>query len=448
MDFSAASMNTVLIVSGSVVAGLLVTMMFIKKFLYICGPHEILIFSGRSNTMADGSTVGFRVIQGGRVWRTPILEKVDRMDMRLITVPMTVQGAYSDGGIPLAVHAVANIKISSDDKYINNAIERFLGRGREEIARVAKETLEGHVRGVIATMTPEEVNEDRLKFATMLLDEAEKDLQKLGLQLDTLKIQHVADSQNYLDSIGRVRIAEILKIAEVAESDAVRAAEKEEARARARGEVANSNAQAAVQKKQNELRRYKAELEALARSEEERSVQAAHAARAEAEKQLQELRGELETIRLKADVTIPAEAARTVRELGSAAAAAPIEADGRAQAEALALIAAAWKESGGKAMDMYVLQNLDEIFSQVAKAATSLRAREVNLIDSGDGSTMSAYLAAYPATVGALLEQVSNTIGVDIGAVLTGHGNGTPPQLGAGNSNPTNEVTSPEGGMR
>ena len=420
MDLSSASLTTVAIVSGGVLAALFVVIALVRKFLYICGPNEILIFSGRSHLTEDGRTVGFRGIHGGRVFRIPILETVDRMDMRLISVPMTVQGAYSEGGIPLAVHAVANVKISSDARYVNNAIERFLGRGREEIARVAKETLEGHLRGVLATMTPEEVNEDRLKFAQVLLDEAGDDLHKLGLQLDTLKIQHVADDRNYLDSIGRKRIAEILRTAEVAESDAVRTSEEAEAMARARGEVAKTRAQASIQEKQNELRQIKAELDAEARSEEEVAVAAAQAARAAAEKQLQEIRGELEQLRLAADVTIPAETARRVRELRAAGDAAPIAEDGRAQATALALIADAWRETRGKAMDMYVLQNLDEIFGQVAAAATNLSAREVNLVDSGDGKTMPAYLSAYPAAVGALLDEVSNTLGIDITGVLKG----------------------------
>ena len=420
MDLTSASLTTVLIVSGTVLGALFLAITLVKRFLYICEPNEILIFSGRSHATADGRTVGFRVIFGGRVFRVPILENVERMDMSLISVPMSVQGAYSEGGIPLSVHAVANVKVSSDPRYVNNAIERFLGRGREEIARVAKETLEGNLRGVLATMTPEEVNEDRLKFATLLLDEAGDDLMKLGLQLDTLKIQHVTDDRNYLDSIGRKRIAEIHRTAEVAESDATRTAAEAEASARARGEVAKTQAQAAIMRKRNQLRQIEAELDATARSEEERAIAGAQRARAEAELELQQVRGELETLRLKADVQIPAAAARRVQELDAAGQAASIIEDGAAQAEALSLIAEAWQESRGDAMDIYVLQNIDEIFEQVAKAASNLKAREVNLVDGGDGTTMSNYMAAYPAAVSALLGQVSSTLGVDINRVLTG----------------------------
>ena len=408
---------------GGVAAGaavLLLLLVLYRYLLRICRPNEILIFSGRKHKAHDGRVVGYRVVFGGRGMRIPVVETVHRMDVSLISVPIAVQGAYSEGGIPLNVHAIANIKVSTDRKFVGNAIERFLGMGQNEIARVAKETLEGHLRGVLATLTPEELNQDRLKFARQLESSAKPDLEKMGLELDVLKIQHIADDRNYLESIGRQRIAEILRTAEVAESDAVRAAEQAEAAARARGEVAMTNAQGAVQQKQNELRQIKAEVDAEARAEEVRAEAAGQQARAEAELQLQQIRGELEQLRLEAEVKIPAEVEAQVRELLAAGQAASIAADGEAMAKSLDAVADAWRDSGGKAMDMFVLQNLDGIFGDVAKAAQRIKVGEVNLIDGGDGATIPSYAAAYPATMASLLEQVTKTLGVDVAKVITG----------------------------
>ena len=402
--------------------GVLFLLIVYRSLLRICRPNEILIFSGRKHRTSDGRSVGYRVVFGGRGVRVPVVETVSRMDVSLISVPIAVQGAYSEGGIPLNVHAIANVKVSTDRRFVGNAIERFLGKDRSEIARVAKETLEGHLRGVLATMTPEELNQDRLKFARHLEESAGPDLEKLGLELDVLKIQHVTDDGNYLESIGRQRIAEILRTAEVAESDATREAEQAEAAARARGDIAKTNAKAAVQRKQNELRQIKAEVEAQAASEVVRAEAAGQQARAEAELALQKIRGDLEALRLQAEVTIPAEVEAQVRELFAAGAAAPIAADGEAQAQALAEVSNAWKESGGRAMDMFVLQHLDQIFGDVAQAAQRLKVAEVNLIDGGDGKTIPAYAAAYPATMAALLEQVEKTLGVDIAKTITGRG--------------------------
>ena len=109
-----------------------------------------------------------------------------------------------------------------------------------------------------------------------------------------------------------------------------------------------------------------------------------------------------------------------MRELFAAGAAAPIAADGEAQALALAEVSSAWRDSGGRAMDMFVLQHLDQIFGDVAQAAGRLKVAEVNLIDGGDGKTLPAYAASYPATMAALLEQVTKTLGIDVAKVITG----------------------------
>lgn len=414
------SLQTVLPVAGGVVALVMVIFAAIRSMLHVCPPNKVLIISGRKRTSADGRQVGFRTYVGGRGYRIPFVEKAEYMDVSLISVPMSISGAYSEGGIPLNVHAIANVKISTDTRFRNNAIERFLGYQREEVGRVAKETLEGHLRGVLATMTPEEVNEDRLTFAARLQEEAETDLNKLGLHLDTLKIQHVSDDRNYLESIGRERIARIIREAEVAESNAEREAREAEEKSRSRGQVAHTDAQAAIAQKENELRQIRADLEAEARSEEEKSVAAANAARAIAEQELQKIRSELEQLRLEADVTIPAEVGRQVRELLAAGEASSIEENGRAMAKALESVSAAWRETEGQAMDIYVLQNLEKIFGTVANAARDLKVREVNLVDGGDGSTLPAHIASYPATVGALLAEISTTLGVDIAQVISG----------------------------
>ena len=194
-------------------------MMVIKRLLYICPPNEVLIFSGGQRASASGRKVGYRIIKGGRAIRIPLFERVDRMDLTNMPIEVQVKGAYSRGGIPLNVHGIANVKVAGEQPVLDNAIERFLGVPRDRIMSVAKETLEGNLRGVLATLTPEEVNEDKIKFAQSLLDEAEDDLRRLGLELDTLKIQDVSDEVDYLDSIGRKQSAEVQKRALIAEAN-------------------------------------------------------------------------------------------------------------------------------------------------------------------------------------------------------------------------------------
>src|SRR5579859_4299822 len=178
---------------------LFVVTFILSRFLYICAPNQILIFSGRKHRLPDGTTVGFKVIHGGRAFRMPLLEQVSRMDVRLYGVEVGVQNAFSKGGIPLTVHAIANVKIATDPRHVRQAVERFLGMEPAAIMMVARQTLEGVLREVLSQLTPEEVNEDRLKFAETLVRNAKDDFDKLGLQLDVLKVQHVSDDQKYLD---------------------------------------------------------------------------------------------------------------------------------------------------------------------------------------------------------------------------------------------------------
>ena len=409
-----------LICGAGAAAGLLgFVVLVVKQFLFICSPYEVLIFSGRKRQLTDGGSVGYRIILGGRAVRIPIIERVDRMDLRNIPIDIHVSNAYSKGGIPLRVHAVANVKVSSNPRCLGNAIERFLGRDPSEIKQVAKETMEGHLRGVLANMTPEEVNEDRLKFAHHLIDEAEEDFEKLGLQLDILKIQNVSDEVNYLNSIGRQAIARVIRDAEVAESIAKSTAEQNEAQSRQDGEVANQQAEQAIVTAQNQLREITAELEASARSEEETTEQAALQARAEAEQELQTLRKTLEEVRLQADVVLPAQANQVAAEFNARGQAASIHEQGKAMAEVLQMMTDAWVKAGDNAKDIFLIQNLETVLNTVVERVNAVDVGEVNVLDGGDGEGLARYVGAYPAMVNQILRELRETTGVDVLGILS-----------------------------
>ena len=410
--------NLTVLVGAGGAAFVLFVIMIAARFLYLCRPSEILIFSGRKHRLSDGTVVGSRVVFGGRAWRVPIIETVQRMQMLSMPIDVSVQGAYTKVGIPLKVRAIAVIKLSSDPSVVMNAIERFLGRGLGDVQQVAKETLEGNLRGVLATLTPEEVNEDRLKFADSLAAEVEQDLAKLGLHLDVLKIQHVTDDANYLASIGRERIAHVVRDAEIAESNAHNEAAKETAAAEMRAKVADADAERAVVQKRNELRRIAAELEGEAKSAEERAEQAGLAARATAEQALQAVRRDLEAIRLQAEVVVPSDVRREAAALAAAGQAATIAEDGRASAESLRLVAEAWMAAGPSAPDMFLINKLEEITRIVVDSVGQIQLGPVQLVDGGDGQTFPRFAAAYPQAVATVLRSLAETTGVDVTSLL------------------------------
>jgi flotillin len=410
---------TPVFIAGALAALLILTLTVVRQMLFIGKPNEILVISGKSSTLEDGSKVGYsKVLRGGRAFRIPVLHQIESMPLTTIPIDIQVKNAYSKGGIPLDVHAVANIKVSSESDHVGNAIERFLGRDPREIQRVGKESLEGHLRGVLANLTPEEVNEDRLKFAQMLMDEADEDFDKLGLALDTLKIQNVADDVNYLESLGRQRIAEVIRDAEIAESNAVSEAKQIEAVAKKSAEVAVQKAQTEIIDKENSLRQLRADLEAKVRSVEEEAKAAAEEARAHAEAELQEIRGRLEALRLQADTILPSEFARQAAEFKAEGAAALIEERGKAMADVLSMMTKAWVRAGKDAKDIFLIHQIEEIMNTVIEQMQHLKIDEVSLIDGGDGQALPKHIASYPATVRQILQELHTTTGVDVTGIL------------------------------
>lgn len=401
--------------------GVLLIGMLVRAFWLIARPHEALILSGKQHRAQDGVTLGYRVVQqGNSAFRVPVLERVDRMDMRLLPIDLVVANAYSTGNIPLQIHAIANVKIHSNPVIIRNAIERFLGRNVREIEAVAKQTLEGAVREVVATLTPEQVNEDRLLFAQKLMETADDDLMKLGLHLDTLKIQHVADNTGYLDSIGRPQIAAALRDAENAENLAAQEITLSQSTATQTAEMAKTDADKALLTKRNDLRRITAELEGNAAAVEREAEVAAKTARAVAERDLQSMRASLEERRLQAEVVIPAEAQRAAAAIMAIAEAAPTVENGAATVEVLRLMTEAWKAMGPQAKELYIIQHIEAILAPVIEPLTKVTVDEIHVLDQGDGLGLSNYVKSYPHMVASVLRALSETTGIDVPAILSG----------------------------
>ena len=400
------------------VFGVILFVWFVKSFMQICNPNEILVLSGRKHRTSEGQEVGYRVIFGGRTIVIPILETGKRMDLTTMPVPVEVRNAYSKGGIPLHIQAIANVKISSDPAIVGNAIERFLGRDRSEIARVARETLEGNLRGVVATLTPEQVNEDRLEFAERIAQDVSRDLSKLGLHLDILKIQSVADDVDYLRSIGRKQISHIVRDAEIAEAEAMSQANRVEADCQQQAEVAKSQALAVIQQKENELRKIKAELEQKARSEEERTKAAEKEARARAEQELQTMRAELERLRLQADQVLPAEAQKDAKTLQARGEAAELAETAKASALVNNMLTKVWQETGVDAAEVFLIQQIEMVLQEATKIPNRMHLEQIHVIDNGDGKALASLMNVYPEVVRQFLDRVDQTLGTNVTKTL------------------------------
>ena len=411
-------MTATILLAAIVLVGFLVVLFMIQALLIIVPPNRVLVISGRSRTTGEGDSVGYRVIRGGRAFRIPLLEKVAWMDLTTIPLDLRVENAYSKGGIPLTIHAVANVKINAHEPQLSNAIERFLDVDRKQLTNIVRDTLEGNLRGVVATLTPEEINQDRLRFAEELIGEADHDLGNLGIKLDTLKIQNVSDGSGYLDSIGRRKTADVLKEARVAEAERDAEATQAEAQARQRAQVAQAISSQAVLEQQNTLRIRTAELNAISLSKENQAGVTAEQARVVAEQQLEQERVILNAKRYEADVVAPARAQREAKLLEAQAAAAPIIEEGRAKAEAVRLMTEAFRQAGSEGERAYVLNMLPGIVSEFADAVRGMQIDKLTVLDSGSGQATRNAIGTLPGNIVSLIEQVENATGVNLLSAL------------------------------
>jgi len=186
------------------------------------GPNEVLIVSGMKHKMEDGSKVGFRIVKGGGTFVIPVFEKVDILSLELLTIDVQTPEVYTSKGVPVKVDGVAQIKVKGDDISIRTAAEQFLGKPTDEIRNIATQTLEGHLRAILDTMTVEEIYQNRDAFASKVQEVAAGDLANMGLNIVSFTIRDIRDSQGYLDALGKPRIAQVKRDATIAQAEADR----------------------------------------------------------------------------------------------------------------------------------------------------------------------------------------------------------------------------------
>ncbi len=255
--------------------------LFSRNYLKV-SPNTVAVLSGRKRKLSDGRIVGYRMVRGGAALRIPLLEKVEYLSLNVMTIPLEIKRAYTLKGVPVSVKAVANVKIRGDETSLHAAAERFLGMTHDNIQRVIFQTLEGHLRSILGTLTVEEVNSDRGSFAQKLTSEAAADLEKMGLGVDVLTIQEVSDDEDYLNALGKRRTAEVKRDATIGEAEATRDAKIKSALALQEGEKTKLDSEANIAQAQRDLSIRQAQYQAEVEAEKARAAQSGPLAEAKA----------------------------------------------------------------------------------------------------------------------------------------------------------------------
>lgn len=415
-----------------------------------------------------------RVISGGGGFIVPMLERADRISLENMKISVETKGALTEQGVDIKADGVAVIKVKSDTESILSAVEQF-NTGQEistitVIKDTAKDVLEGKLREIISKLTVEEIYKDREKFASQVQEVAAVDLADMGLEIKAFTIRDISDDNGYLEALGKKRIAEVKRDADIAEAEAMKETciktaeanrlgeeakllaetqiaeanktkelkihqyrqeqETQKAKADLAYDIEGNNVQQNVQqeKMQIEIVKKKKEIE-LAEQEsmrKERELEATIRKQSEAEKYRQEKQAEAGKFKEIQEAQAKAEAIKLIGLANAEALRVEGEAEaeiirkkGEAEADILLKRAEAFKQFNDAAMSQMIIDKLPEIAKSIAEPLTKVE--KIVIVDSGNGQGPrgAAKLTHYITDIMAVLpESVKGLTGIDLNDLL------------------------------
>jgi len=412
-----------------------------------CGPNEAMVVSGCGHDRP-------LLISGGRTWVWHCFQKVQKISLNVMTLTVDSPRVYTVQGVPISVTGIAQVKVQGqNEEMLHAACQQFLGKSEDEIRNVALETLEGHQRAIMGTMTVEQIYQDRKMFSKSVFEVASSDLVHMGISVISYTLKDIRDEENYLRSLGMKRVAEVQCEARIGQATAkmqsgIKEAQAEEERMRAefvnKIEVARAerdfqlkkasydqevntkkatselayDLQAAItkQKIKNEnmnvkvverSQQIKVQAQEIIRKEKE--LEANVRKPAEAQKYKEEKIAEAN----KNKIILEAEAeAEAIRVRGEAEAFA-IEAKARAEAEQMTKKADAWRDYQEAAMVEMLLDTLPKVAAEIA--APLSKVKKVTMVSNGSKSVGAAKITGELLDIVIRMPQAMEQLtGVDI----------------------------------
>lgn len=417
---------------------LMLLIVFVAKY-QTAKPDEALIISGSylgsKNVHADESNNKIKIVRGGGAFVLPVFQRSNRISLLSSKLEVSTPEVYTEQGVPVMCDGTSIIKIGSSVEEIATAAEQFLGKTREELENEAREVLEGHLRSILGSMTVEEIYQNRDKFSQSVQEVASVDLAKMGLIIVSFTIKEVRDKNGYLDSLGKPRIAQVKRDADIAEAEALKETRIKKAEAEKESQAAELQRQTEIaeslKEKELKLAAYKQEQDvARAKADQAYNLESAREQQQVIEQEMQvkvverQKQIELEEkeiirrekqydseVKKKADAdryakeqeaqaqkvkeVTEAEAeqfriealaqaqANQTRLAGQAEAEATL-AKGKAEAEAKQKIADAFKEYGEAAVLSMVIEMLPQLMREAAQPLGNIE--KISVVDTGNSS--------------------------------------------------------------
>lgn len=396
----------------AVLAIVIIFVTLIKRYKR-CPSDRILVVYGKV-----GGGQSAKCIHGGAAFIFPVIQDYQFLDLTPISIEVNLVNALSKQNIRVNVPSRFTIGISTEPGIMQNAAERLLGLGQNEIQDLAQEIIFGQLRLVVASMDIEEINSDRDKFLTNISKSVESELKKVGLKLINVNITDIVDESGYIEALGkeaaahainaaRKSVAEKNRDGSIGEANAVQDERTQVAAANAQAVDGENTAKIAVANSDSLRRQREAEAERVAiASEKVQSAKALEESYA-AEKEAELARAERERSSQVADIIVPAEIDKRKVEIDAEAEAERIrrrakgEADAilfKAQAEAEGLYEVLTKQAAGldqivkaagndsqNAALLLIADKLPELVKTQAEAIKNIKIDKVTVWENGSG---------------------------------------------------------------
>lgn len=465
-------MLLIVAISAPVLAVILAGIVYVANLKKV-PPNKVGIFTGRGKESV--------YVRGASKFRMPGFVQYDEILLEPIPIEIQLRDALSKENVPINVDAVGLVRLGTSDQMLKTSVERFLSSDKAALKNQINEILNGSLRGVVAKMTPEEINSDRDQLRTNVIDDAGSSLANIGMEVDVLTIATISDSVGYLSSLGEKRTAEVKRDAIIAKANADRDSRIQSADAKRASETAEAEAETAIAQANEERDRELAQIKARIDAEQATAAQAgpladqqarkavvvaqeqANAAQEEAAVQVELKKAERERAAQEARIVVPARAAREAAVeraegekqaailAGQAeaearkAAAAAVETEQRAEAAGLLArlsaeaegqqkLAAALNAFGPDARQLKLAPDyLDALVKSVAAAAKPVEGIErISVIGSSSdaGDTIGLLQGVSPKSVAKIVEVLREN-NIDIASLLGSSGSSEQPVANA-----------------
>lgn len=383
---------------------LLLITVFIQlvKNMKIVGGNELGIKSG------VGGEKGFSMITGGRLFIIPLIHKFSKIDLTPTTIEVVVDSAIAEGIVPLNVKATVSFAVASNQAGRRRAATRILEMTRhwDQLRKVASDIIEGHLRDAIATMTPEQVMQDKDTLVSRMINVCKSDLENIGLEITTMNIADVDDHR--LEGVDEPDLY-IALLKRIQTTNAETKARKARAESRAKSQEAAHARRAEVEVRQleNEYEELVAQTRLRVREEKKQAKIGIEQATRDATAQAAGLRAEIaaekeriEMLRKKyaADIITPAETERDRMIFEARQQSAHILGKAQGELDELAQTIQILKEGGDNGLKAYLIENFESIVSPFAQTLSNFPVRKLSVI-SGAGQSPGPISAVHPNAI-------------------------------------------------